>query len=385
MSNNILQHRLAKINPKRLRSARLARGLTMTELADRIGVTRQSVSQYELEQSSPSGEVLANIIKALDFPIDYFCSFDEQKLPESITFFRSLSSATKRSRDMIKERQTWFSSICFFTQKYLDYPEVNLPLIDQVINIERNNGEDIEIIAEKVRKHWGLGQGPISDITLLLEKNGIVVTRFTFDDLTMDACSKLSGKRPFIFLSSDKGSAVRSRFDAAHELGHLLMHTWIDGEEQLANNKLFNRIEKEANRFAGAFLMPRESFSKEVLSTSLEHFESLKRRWKVSIQAMIYRCDDLGLLTDNQIVYLWKQLSRLKYKKREPLDDEIEPENPRLTRQAINMLVENNVVTISGLLDSIKIPPKDIEGVCGLPQGSLEIRGKVIPLRIKKD
>ncbi|NHM28034.1 ImmA/IrrE family metallo-endopeptidase [Desulfofundulus sp. TPOSR] len=384
MADKIRPYRLTRIIPERLREARLARGLTIAELAEHIEVTRQSVSQYELGQSSPSGEVLARIIKVLNFPLDYFCNPLDKETPASVTFFRSLSSATKRSREMIKQREKWVEKIFIYAQKYLDFPEVNLPVINVSAYGEKIDDDQIERIAETVRKHWGLGQGPISDVILLLEKQGIIVTRFSFEDLKMDACSQWRGNRPFIFLSSDKESAVRTRFDAAHELAHLLLHTWIDGEEQLANKKVLNRIEKEANRFAGAFLLPRDSFSKEVISTSLEHFVSLKRRWKVSIQAMIHRCEELGILTENQILYLWKQLNRLGYKKREPLDDELEPENPRILRQAIIMLLENKVSTVGEILDFIKLLPPDIEALCGLPSGTLESKSKVIPLRFKK-
>lgn len=49
----------------------------------------------------------------------------------------------------------------------------------------------------------------------------------------LDAFSVWFDNKPFIFLSSDKDTNVRIRFDIAHELGHLLMHSDYYSEEDL--------------------------------------------------------------------------------------------------------------------------------------------------------
>ena len=103
--------------------------------------------------------------------------------------------------------------------------------------------------------------------------------------------------KPFIFLSSDKDTNVRIRFDMAHELGHLLMHADYYSEEDLKNPVIHEKLENEADRFAGAFLLPKETFSKDVFSTSIDHFIQMKSKWKASIGCMIYRCDTLGILS----------------------------------------------------------------------------------------
>ena len=45
---------------------------------------------------------------------------------------------------------------------------------------------------------------------------------------------------PYIILGDDKGSAVRSRFDVAHELGHLILHRNLSPKciHNPVNNKL---------------------------------------------------------------------------------------------------------------------------------------------------
>ncbi len=378
------RHRLSQPVPKRLREARVARGKTTTELAEAIGVSKQLISKYELGHSAPSGAILAMIIELLNLPLSFFCSPVPQDASAGVAYFRSLKSATKKTREMVGIRARWVQRIVSYLEQYLNFPKVNLPDYEKLIHDKTLEKDDIEEIASFVRKEWGLGLGPISDLCLLLEKQGIVLIRIDFDDLKTDAFSQWYGERPFIFLGSDKDSAVRSRFDAAHELGHLLLHLWVDSE-QLSDRNIFDRIEKEANLFAGAFLLPKETFSQEVMSTSLDHFLSLKKRWKVSIAAMIYRCEELGILSPSQVLYLRKQISRLKIRTREPLDDVLPPENPRLLKQAITMLIENGVVTVAGLIDSIKLLPNEIEELCNLPKGMLSTERKVISLRIKDD
>lgn len=374
---NINQHRLPIPIPEKIKEARVARGFTISDLADSIGVTRQAVSQFELGHIIPKGEVLAKIIDTLELPPSFFSSPAKQRSLPGVTFFRSLRSATKKSREMWVTRSNWVEDIFLYLNNYFDFPKVDIPDLSYGRFLD---DDEIEKIASDLRKEWGLGSGPISNLTLLLEKHGVVVVRSQIGDSKMDAWSQWRGDRPYIFLGSDKESAVRSRFEAAHELGHLLLHMGID-DTQINNSKVLKRIEKEAHRFAAAFLMPRETFCQEIMSTSLNHFISLKRRWKVSIAAMIYRCEDLEILSEYQILYLRKQLGSSR--KKEVLDDELEVENPVMLKQAFSLLIENKVQTAAETVDAINLPPFEIEQLCNLPVGTLSFETKVIPLKFK--
>lgn len=375
--------RLPEPVPERLREARLARGYTTAQLAEALGVTRQAVSKFELGHMRPSGPILAKIVEVLRLPLGYLCSQMPCPTPEGTAFFRSLKSATKTAREMLLIRAKWLERIMLYLEQYLDFPEVNLPDLGGLTPNGVLSDEEIEEIAAKARKHWGLGFAPIDNMVLLLERHGVVVTRIQFEDLKTDAFSQWRGDRPYVFLGSDKESAVRSRFDAAHELAHLLLHMWVE-EGQLADPNVFEQIEREANRFAGAFLLPRETFSVEVMSTSLQHFIHLKKRWKTSIAAMITRCAELGILSESQVLYLRKQMARLKLRAREPLDDELMPEQPTMLRQAVTMLIEHGVQTPAEIVDHLKLPPDEIEALCNLPRGVLCSEGKVVPLRLKR-
>ncbi|MDO7787874.1 XRE family transcriptional regulator [Desulforamulus aquiferis] len=377
-SNN--WQRLAAPVPERLREARLSKGLSIVELAEVIGVSRQAISQFELGHTVPSAEVFRKMIEVLDFPLSFFSNPTKNYAPAGATFFRKLTSATKKSRDMLLVRAGWLEDIYLYLNEFINFPTVNLPKLKTNDHLEL---EEIEELARQVRKELGVGLGPINNLILVLEKHGIVVSRATFSDQRTDACSQWRGDRPFIFLSNDKESAVRSRFDAAHELAHLLLHMWVD-HSQLIDPKSLKKIEMEAHHFASAFLMPEDTFGQEVLSTSLEHFLTLKRRWKVSIQAMIMRCRDLGILSENQYSYLFRQINFRKWKTREPFDDILVPEFPSILRQGVKMLIDNGVQSPADILDALKLPQHEIEQLCNLPEGMLASEGKVIPLNLKR-
>jgi len=374
---------LASPYPERLREARLARGISIQELADAVGVSRQSISRYELGHGSPSGNIMSQIIDFLNFPPAFFTKDYKPNKPCSTIYFRSLKSALQSARDMLTVRTNWLQNIIDYLEIYVAFPTVNLPEFEKNDSADFWSFDEIEKVAIKTRKHWGLGLGPISNITLLLEKNGVIVVRAQTNSEKTDACSQWRGRRPFIYLSSDKGSAVRSRFDAVHELGHLLLHGGTVAEEQLRDSKVLKELEKEANHFASSFLLPAETFRNEVMGTSLDHFVSLKRRWQVSIAAMIYRCEDLGILSDNQILYLRKQMSHYKMRLREPLDDDIVPEETSLLNQAVELLISNNIVSPVDICDYLQLPVDEIEKLCNLPQGTLMMNDDDGQSRIK--
>ena len=137
----------------------------------------------------------------------------------------------------------------------------------------------------------------------------------------------------------------------------------------LNNNADFKEIERQAFCFAGAFLMPAESFAAEIWSPSLNTFVALKERWKVSIGAMIKRCAALDMLSDEYERRLWKYYSARGWRKSEPLDDVLEAEYPRLMSRSVRLLVEKRVRSRQALLSDFRLHGADVEALCGLPRG----------------
>ena len=328
--------------PKRLTEARLAARLTQTELAQRAGVTRQMISYYELGKNNPTPEVMRKISQELQQPISFFTKASRPTFgAHSAKFFRKIGADTQRRNKACEVLSEWFSSAAFAFDSVANYPRVDLPQFEP--QGDHYSEEEIEECADATREHFGLGLGPISNVLRLLESKGVLICRYTIPGENIDAFSYWSGEKPFIFLASEKNSAARARFDASHELGHLCLHRCI-GKEDIENKNQLKVIEKEADRFAGAFLLPAKSFPNEVYSPRAENFLDLKARWKVSIQGMVYRCKDLDLFDERQIINIYKQISYKKWKTVEPLDkgaNALSFEEPLLLKRVAELVFES--------------------------------------------
>lgn len=370
-----------KIIPEKLKEARLARGYTVTALAEKIGISKQTISKYELGQSSPSSETMIKYCNLLNFDINFFMFNNEDSSNNYGTiFFRSLKSAESQVREEIKIRIKWTNYIYQYINEFIEFPKLNLPDFEEK-SLENLDLYKIEDIADKLREYWNIGKGPINNLSILLEQNGIILCNSNINNVKVDACSEVINNTAIFFIRTNAISACRLRFDLAHELGHLILHSEITKEE-LENKEILDRIEKEANMFASAFLLPREEFSNEVLALSLDHFVNLKSRWKVSIAAMIYRCKELGIFSDSQVLYLRKQISLKKWRTIEPLDDVIAIEKPKLLSNAIKLIIINNLQTKDQINKSINIPKQDLLVLSNLP---LDYLDEKIDLKIKQN
>lgn len=357
--------------PSRLRDARKVLRMSQEELGDRIGVTRQAVSAFERGSRSPDPATFAAMAKELGQPLGFFTTEDAPVFGEfSTRFYRKFGPETARRQEACDTYSDWFVQVARCFDDLVNYPVVNVPEYDLT---ELDDGETIDEIAERVRADWGLGLGPISNVIALLESNGIIACRYEMTGEKVEAFSFWNGPRPFIFMASEKEAGVRSRFDLAHELGHLVLHRHIE-QSEIQDRDTLKKLERQADRFAGAFLLPKHSFPNEVFSPRLDAFVELKRRWKVSIQAMIYRCADLGLFDEGQILNLRKQVSYRKWRTKEPLDDPrvIPLENPRLLNRAFKLVAESGgPMKVDEILQTVHISPRFIERMCNLDEGAL--------------
>lgn len=363
---------------ERLLQARLCRGLTQTALATVIGRSSGTVSKWERGEQSPEPDALERLASCLGIPSSWFL----KKAPdygEKVCFFRSNSSITKEAQLISDIRLKWLNEISITLQHWIDWPTVNIPSLN---NADHRNISDIEIeeTALNVRKAWNLGLGPISDVILALENSGIICVREELGFTKMDGASKWfdTDNRPYIFLAADKANGVRSRFDAAHELGHLTLHNNVDNLEFY---KRYKEIERQADLFAGAFLLPAEAFAAEVTQPSLSTFLALKPRWKTSVAAMIMRCKQLEIIDSEYTTRLWKNYSAKGWRKGEPLDDQIKFEPIRLLPRAINLLLTEGNLTKNTILAALDLNPSDCERLCGLSNGFFNHDGSVLNIK----
>ena len=322
-------------SPHRLKAARQARGLTGAALAELVSISRSAISQYERGDKTPSPSVLCAISDKLNLRVNYF--FKNQQESNTPVFYRSLTDATKSSRSRAQRRYEWLREVVIALSDYVEFPDFQLPdfLCDKPLEL---TAEDIERLAEQTRRFFGLGDGPISNVVWLLENSGVVVARHHLDSDKLDAFSNWpKSERAFVILGDDKMSAVRSRFDAAHELAHLVLHRKVT-HEQLKTKEMFRLIEQQANRFAGAFLLPRSTFQIEATNLTLNGLLSLKKRWGASVALMIRRCADLEAVSPKSSKRLWINLGRRGWRKSEPFDDVIVIEQPRMISRSFALL-----------------------------------------------
>lgn len=371
---------------RRLREVREARCMHSKVLAGKIAVSEASVSQYESGDQMPSPAVVDRICETLGVPVHFFTSPDETEA--SFLFWRSRSAATKRIRTSIERQFAWLHAIVRVVEQAVEFPPDNVPDFDLPADPTAINDELIDDVARNTRRYWQLGDGPIENVVWLVENNGVIVVRNELGDERLDAfsCRVSNGpiSRCFVVLGTEKESAARSRFDLGHELGHCILHRRV-AERVARNSELHNLLERQADRFSSAFHLPAESFLTEAYSHDPESLVHLKRRWQVSIACMLMRLSDLDVISDQQRTNAFVKLSRLGWRKREPLDDVLLPEQPKLLKEAIAMLIDHAVIAPTALEQYVHLYQHEIERLLGVPRGFMSNAPPSVPIKLKLD
>jgi Zn-dependent peptidase ImmA (M78 family)/DNA-binding XRE family transcriptional regulator len=346
--------------------------LTAVALAEIAGVSPQAVSQYEGGKSSPSPQVLEAVAAAVNLPTHFFIR-PLREGQQGTIFYRSMSSATKSARARAERRFRWLRDIVGYLSEFVDLPSSNFPDLRLSNNPLLLSDDEIEEAAADVRRYWHMGSGPVGNVLLLLENQGAVIAKDQLGADTLDGLSEFAPeeKRPFIIIGTDKGSPARWRFDAAHELGHIVLHCKVD-PPLLQRPEQFKQIERQAHRFAAAFLLPLASFGEDLFAPNLDTFRMLKPKWGVSIGMMIFRARHAGLISEDTERRLWIKYSRRGWRRNEPYDDVTEPEEPRLLRRSFEVLLNEGSQTPSDILANLALAAGDIESLSGLPRGYLK-------------
>lgn len=363
--------------PGRLIQALAARGLSQVALANMVGVSPATISKWKSGQQSPEAEALVSLAQVINVTPEWFT----RPLPEkcSLPLFRSNASAHANARTMLEARLEWSQDIALALSEFVDFPDVNLPK-RAFTDPEQITNADIEEAADECRELWGLGRRAIPDLAMAVEGAGVILVREETGVATIEGLSAWSQvlNRPLVLLSSDKQNGFRSRFDLAHELGHLILHKGINRSTDPVRHKI---MEDQAHRFAGAFLLPAETFAAEVKSpVTLDSLLLMKQRWGVSVAAMIMRLWALKVIDDDAKGLLFKRRSARWGVKAEPGDDGRAPEQTRLLKRTVELLASSGIMPVEAVSAYIGLAANDIEMLTGLPENYLSGKAAVLHL-----
>lgn len=252
-----------KFNNKRLGIARKRRLLNKKGLAAAAGVSEYTILRYEAGKTTPENETIALMAKTLRFPVEFFFGEDIDEPFGDTASFRSQTSMTAAIRDAALAAGSIGFLISDYVEARFDLPSIAVPDLGFY---------SPEQASRALREEWGLGEKPISNMIHLLESKGARVFSLAENSLKVNAFSLWRREKPYVFLNTMK-TAENSRFDAAHELGHLVLHQ--DGKTTGRD------AEDQANRFASCFLMPEADVLAEIpYAHSLDRIIQKKARWR---------------------------------------------------------------------------------------------------------
>jgi Zn-dependent peptidase ImmA (M78 family)/DNA-binding XRE family transcriptional regulator len=349
--------------PSRLTVARMRRRFSKKDLAEVVGLTPHAILRYESTENVPTLIAVQRLARALDFPVDFFFDPEVDIPKEDTASFRSMNAMSARERDAALAA----GALSFLMSDWVDR-RFDLPTPD-LLDL---SDENPEVAARSLRESWGLGEQPIRNMVHLLESKGVRVFSLAENTLTVDAFSVWRGDTPYIFLNTVKTSE-HNRLDAAHELGHLVLHKHGGPKGRKA--------EEQANLFGSWFLMPAESVLSEIPRIhTINQVVEAKKIWSVSVMALIHRLNRLKIMSDWQYRMFCIDATERGYRAAEPFGMARETS---VVWQKVLTTLWNERVTKSDIAHALHIPSDEIENLLfGLTGNASEPVAVRPPLRL---
>lgn len=303
----------------RIKQVRRRYKLSQRDLGERLGVSHTAISKYERGLMNPDSSILLKISEELDLDVSFFLR--PARVQEITPAYRKLSRLKRSSEKQLIERiRDWL-------ERYLETEEI---VRVKPLEFEMPSGfprtitsmDQIEEATSDLRSVWELGQDPIEDMTAVLEERGIRVGQVDAAD-AFDACTfetEVNGRIPVI-VTRNGLPGDRQRFNLAHELGHLLLEVGDDLDE-----------EKACHRFAGALLAPAPIVHEVAGETQRKHItldelHLLKHKFGLSMQALIFRLRDLGIVSHTAAKGAHRTFRQKGWHREEP-GDQVDEERP---------------------------------------------------------
>jgi len=338
---------MTTFSPERLQRARQRNKLSAKELANATGQSPAMLSRIERGTREPSDEEVNLFSVTLGFDQEFFYLPAGENIKTDAASFRSLARMTARERDAALAAGELGFDLMDYVHAHYNLPAPNLP--------QDANATEPALAARELRSYWGLGEKPIGHMIRLLEHQGIRVFSLAESGEAVDAFSLWRQDEPYIFLNTMK-TAEHQRFDAAHELGHLVLHRHAGTESRDTK-----QAEAEANAFASAFLMPRaDVIAKLPIARSLEQLMHHKKRWGVSLAALAYRLHQIDVISEWQKRGFFIEIGKRGFKRAEPLG--IEWERSTVWDQIMQDLWDRKL-TVEALANSLHLPAIEIQAL----------------------
>ena len=354
---------------RRIKLSRHSLSLSLRDLEARIDnrVTAQAISKYERDELIPSSDVLIALANALGVSVHYLVSETDIKLTE--VNFRKKHLASRKEEAEVEAK------VLDLLERYLTVEEIlGLPTVNA--DLPRNSPwrvlhdlVEVEQMAYSLRNHWGLGLGPISNLVELVEDRGIKILSIPLNDIDGLTAKVCRGDKSVasVIVVNKSNAGDRQRFTIAHELGHIIL--------EVVASDIDN--ENAANRFAGAFLIPAETLRAEIggsrTSVSLAELFRLKRIFGVSVQALTYRCRELGIFSNALFKLLFEEFQNLGWRTppfREPYS--VKREIPRRFERLCFRALTERAITESKAAELLEISVHELTRIINGPPNEEE-------------
>lgn len=349
-TNNRTADVAAFFDGARLTLARHLAGLRKSDLAALVDKSPTAVAGWESGAKRPTAATVAQLAVSLSVDPGFFAVRPDDVAALSTTpHFRSLRSTSQLARDQAFAYGQLAVDIASSLERHVEFPEAEVPSFP--VAVDDRDGDGPERAAQQVRGEWGIGDGPAGHLVRLLENHGVLVVFGPPQASSVDAYSFDSRLRPVVVLNPIKRDYYRQRFDVAHELGHLVMHSDAEPGGRI--------VEDQAHRFAAELLMPAEQI-RDLLPSSMganawRTLARLKEQWGVSIQALLYRARWLGQLSDVSYRNAMTTISTRGWRRNEPgLVSVIE--QPSLLSRAVELLTQEGIDEAQ-LIEQCRVPP----------------------------
>ena len=335
-------------NPEMLILARESRGLSQSALAEVMSLYQGTISKIEGGLLVPTPEMCLKLADALDYPPEFM--FQEDKIygfNSTVFFHRKRQALPDRT---LRRLHAQINIRRIHLERLLRSAEVDAKNRFERIDTAEY-GDRVENIAQIVRASWLIPPGPIRSVIGAIEDAGGFVFEWDFGTRKVDAISEwVEGYPPLFFVNSTSEiTGDRLRMTLAHEIGHIILHTFPSPT-----------MEEEANRFAGEFLMPGREIKSSLHRLSIPKLAQLKSHWKVSMQAIIERAYHLGTISPSQRKYLFIQFGRFGYRLREPMETDIPREKPAMLKELIDTHIKELGYSVSDLSELIVMKEPEV-------------------------